>query len=105
MDFIVEQEPDKEDIPKHLTMSKKQYFRVNLSKFMVELIGTFIIGLLYQLLGDKQIGMFLGIWIITIFGSRISGAHFNPAVTIAQTFRSGKTKLESKLLGVIYIAG
>jgi glycerol uptake facilitator-like aquaporin len=49
--------------------------------------------------------MFLGYWIVTIFGSKLSGSHFNPAITIAAMFRSGEACLESKLLGVIYICG
>jgi len=47
--------------------------------------------------------VFLGFWIITLFGLSISGAHYNPGVTLAHMFRSGDAALESKLLGIIYI--
>jgi len=47
--------------------------------------------------------VFLGFWIITVFGLSISGAHYNPGVTLAHMFRSGDACLESKLLGLIYI--
>jgi glycerol uptake facilitator-like aquaporin len=57
------------------------------------------------MLGSSQLGIFLGLWIMTVFGFSISGAHFNPAVTIAHIYRSGHTKLESPFLALIYIAG
>jgi|TARA_B110001450_G_scaffold193247_1_gene181473 glycerol uptake facilitator-like aquaporin len=44
-------------------------------------------------------------WIVTIFGSNISGSHFNPVVTLIHMFRSGPSALETKMLGVIYIFG
>jgi len=34
------------------------------------------------MMGDYQEGMFLGIWVLIIFGSPISGSHFNPIITL-----------------------
>lgn len=78
---------------------------VNFSKFLTEMIGTASIAIIYLILGELEIGMFLGYWIVTIFGSQISGSHFNPVITLAAMFRSGDSCLESKLLGIIYIYG
>ena len=86
-------------------MSKRQYFYVNIAKFITEIIGTASIGVFYLIMGDHQVGVFLGYWIVTIFGSRISGSHFNPAITLVQMFRSGSACLETKMLGLIYICG
>ena len=71
----------------------------------MEIIGTASFGIIYILLGDHQIGILLGHWIITLFASQISGSHFNPVVTLVQMFRTGGSGLDTKLLGLIYIAG
>jgi len=34
-------------------LTTKQYFLVNLSKFIVELVGTTVLGLFYLLMGDQ----------------------------------------------------
>ena len=91
-------------IPKHIDMSRKQYFSMNISKFIIEIIGTASLGIFYIILGDHQVGMLLGHWIVTMFASQISGSHFNPVVTLVQMFRSGNSGLDTKLLGLIYIA-
>ncbi len=44
-------------------------------------------------------------WIITIFGKSISGAHFNPAVTVASMLRKNSSLGSRRLKGLIYIAG
>ncbi len=48
--------------------------------------------------------MFLGLWVLIIFGSPISGSHFNPIITIGQMFRRDDSGIE-KQLGIIYILG
>lgn len=92
-------------IPRRIGMSRKQYFCVNLSKFITEIIGTASVTIFYLILGDQNNGLFLVFWIITIFGIKISGSHFNPIVTLIQMFRSGEAALETRMLGVIYIFG
>ena len=50
--------------------------------------------------------MLLSLWIITLFGFDISGAHYNCCITLAQMFRKTKTKMgSSRLLGIMYIIG
>jgi glycerol uptake facilitator-like aquaporin len=45
----------------------------------------------------------LGMWIITLFGQAISGAHFNPAVTIVFMLRKNSNLGSRRLLGIMYI--
>ena len=35
----------------------------------------------------QQISLLLGYWVLIIFGYRISGAHYNPAISLAFMFR------------------
>jgi glycerol uptake facilitator-like aquaporin len=76
---------------------------INLSKFIVELAGTTVLGLFYLTVGDKQTGMLLGYWIITLFAVHISGAHFNPVITLVTWLRRGNNFGTRKLRVVIYL--
>jgi len=49
--------------------------------------------------------MLLGVWVVTLFGLAISGAHFNPAVTLVFMFAKKSNFGSRRLLGIIYIAG
>jgi glycerol uptake facilitator-like aquaporin len=46
--------------------------------------------------------MLLGLWVLIIFGQRISGAHYNPAVTLVNMLRRDTGKFP-RLLGIFYI--
>jgi len=83
----------------------KAFLLVNGTKVLVEFVGTCTLAVFYVLLGDKQPGILLGLWVIMLFGISISGGHFNPAVTLAQMFRKNKDPLfeGSMMLGVVYI--
>lgn len=85
-------------------LTVQQYFLVNLSKCLVELIGTAVLGIFYLLIGDQQVGMLLGIWVLTLFGEAISGAHYNPAITVVFMLRkNSKTFGSRRLKGIFYI--
>jgi glycerol uptake facilitator-like aquaporin len=47
--------------------------------------------------------MLLGVWIITLFGLAISGAHYNPAITLAIMLRKKSNFGSRRLLGIMYI--
>lgn len=84
-------------------LTPKQYFLLNLSKFIVELVGTTVIGIFYLAIGDSQAGMLLGYWIINLFALAISGAHFHPGITLATMLRKNSSFGTRRLRGVIYI--
>lgn len=64
-------------------LTPKQYFLVNLSKLIVELAGTAALTIFYFLMRGNFAGQFFGYWIISLFALNITGAHFNPSITIA----------------------
>ena len=76
-------------------LTVKQYFLVNLSKFLVEMIGTAVMGIFYLMIGDQQVGILLGMWVLTLFGEAISGAHYNPAITVVFMLRSKSRHFDS----------
>lgn len=84
-------------------MTPKQYFLVNLSKFFYELIGTTAVGIFFPLLGDSQAGILLGLWVLTLFAEPISGAHFNPAITLVFMLRKNSRLGTRRLKGFIYM--
>lgn len=64
-------------------LSAKQYFCVNLSKFIIEIMGTAVFTMFFYMMQGRFTSMFMAMWIMTLFGINISGAHFNPCVTVA----------------------
>ena len=67
------------------------------------MVGTAIITYyLYVNRGDTSFVLF-AYWIVTLFACEISGAHFNPAVTIAQMFRQNSNFGSRRLKGLLYI--
>jgi len=48
-------------------------------------------------------GLLAGFFVLLIFSARISGSHFNPAITLAFMFRRDTGRF-SRLLGLLYIA-
>lgn len=85
-------------------MTPKQYLFVNISKAIVEFTGTAVLGIFYLSVGAQQTGILLGYWIIALFGVAISGAHYNPCITLAAMLRRNSTFGTRRLRGFIYIA-
>lgn len=83
-------------------MTVWQQIKYSMSKLITECFGTFLLTMLY--IGGSQVGLILGLWIITIFAWKISGAQMNPAITLAYMIRRDKDADHmSKTLGVCYI--
>ena len=64
-----------------------------------------MLGFFYILIGDEQTGVLLGFWVITLFAQSISGAHFNPAVTLVFMLRKNSSLGNRRLKGIIYMIG
>ena len=80
-------------------MSFRDTIKGNLLKLLIELIGTFFFALIF-FCGPG--GLLFGLWVLLIIGIRISGAHYNPAVTFAFMVRKN-TGSFTRLLGLAYI--
>lgn len=83
-------------------MTVWQQIKYSMSKIITECFGTFLLTMLY--IGGRPIGLILGLWIITIFAWKISGAQLNPAITLAYMIRRDKDANHmSPTLGIAYI--
>ena len=76
-----------------------------------EFLGTLLLTLLYACFTIKPVGtnanadftgFLLGVFILLIFGAKISGSHYNPCVTLAFMLRRDTGKF-SRALGLAYI--
>jgi glycerol uptake facilitator-like aquaporin len=78
--------------------------RDSLLILIFEFLGTAMLALLYNnaAVYSEITGFLLGIWICIIFGAKISGSHYNPAVTLAFMFRKDVGRFSRKL-GFAYI--
>ena len=72
------------------SMSCWQVLKFSLSKLIMEFLGTMFFMLFFQT-GSST--LLLGLWILNIFFWKISGSHFNPAVTFAYIFRKDDNKM------------
>lgn len=84
-------------------LSTRQYFCVNLSKFVIEMIGTAVFTMFWYMLNGRYSSMLLSFWVITLFGMNISGAHYNPCITLAQMVRKSSSFGRRRLLGIMYL--
>lgn len=81
-------------------MTCGQMIKFSLSKLVVECFGTFMLTLFFY--GGSQAIILSGLWILIVFAWKISGSHFNPAITLAFMFRKD-AKVFPKALGISYI--
>ena len=79
-------------------------FKESLLILLFEFLGTLLLTALFvsaYFSGDYT-GLLVGFFVLLIFSARISGSHFNPALTVAFMFRRDTGKF-SRLLGLFYI--
>jgi glycerol uptake facilitator-like aquaporin len=81
-------------------MTTGQLVRFSLSKLITEFFGVFMLTL-FWFSGGMAI-ILSGLWILIVFGWKISGSHYNPAITLAYMFRRDG-KAFPRPLGVAYI--
>jgi glycerol uptake facilitator-like aquaporin len=89
----------------HLTGA--QILRNSLMKLLFEGMGTMFLTMTFNIsqkqgFGGNQVALLLVLWVLTIFGLKISGAHYNPAVSLAFMLRKDVGKFP-RILGFAYI--
>jgi len=77
------------------SMSCSQMLRYSLSKLVMEMVGTLLLTMFFS--SNSSSTILLGLWILNIFFWKISGSHFNPAVTFAYMFRKDDKKMGWKI--------
>jgi len=80
-------------------------FKESLLILLFEFLGTMFLTALFCSCFQIQdtAGLLCGFFILLIFSARISGSHFNPAITLAFMFRRDTGRF-SRMLGLLYIA-
>ena len=81
-------------------------FKESLLILLFELLGTLLLTALFNSSFQGEggyVGLLCGFFVLLIFSARISGSHFNPAITLAFMFRRDTGRF-SRLLGLLYIA-
>ena len=89
----------------HLTA--KQILRNSLLKLIFEGMGTMFLTIAFNVsvkwgFAEQQITLLLTLWVLTIFGMQISGAHYNPAVSLAYMLRKDVGKFP-RILALAYM--
>lgn len=83
-------------------MSCCQRFKISLSKLLYECFGTFLFAMLY--ITGANFPLTIGLWIITIFTYKVSGAQLNPAITFAYVLRKDPDARHMGIpLGLMYM--
>jgi hypothetical protein len=76
-------------------MSCCQMLKFSLSKLVMEFTGTLLLTMFFST--NSSTIILLGLWILNIFFMKISGSHFNPAVTLAFMLRKDDLKMPWKI--------
>ena len=67
-----------------------------------EFFGTALLTCIWNSSAGAPFLVFISFFVVLCMASNISGAHFNPAVTLAFMFRKDKGRFR-RLLGLLYI--
>lgn len=81
-------------------------FKESLLILLFEFLGTLLLSSLFNSAFQGSggfVGLLCGFFVLLIFSARISGSHFNPAITLAFMFRRDTGRF-SRLLGLLYFA-
>jgi glycerol uptake facilitator-like aquaporin len=88
-------------------MTGGEIIRNSMFKLLFEGIGTMFLTIAFNCsqkgagFGYNQTAMLLVIWVLTIFGWKISGAHYNPCISVAYMLRKDVGSFP-RILGVAY---
>ena len=58
------------------------HLKINLSRLLYEFFGTCMFTLVFFSTSVNSGGLLLALWILTVFCWKISGSHFNPAISL-----------------------
>jgi glycerol uptake facilitator-like aquaporin len=89
-------------------MSAGQIIRYSSLKLIFEFIGTMFLTILfncsqkYSQFATTQVALLFGLWVLVIFGFKISGSHYNPAISLAFMLRRDVGNFP-RPLGIAYI--
>lgn len=79
-------------------MTVCQLLKYALPKLIYEITGTYFFAMIFIATnGNAPFPLFLTQWIITAFCIRVSGSHFNPAVSLAYALRRDIGGISRKL--------
>lgn len=81
-------------------MTCMEMLKYSLSKLVFEFVGTMLFTMMFT--SGSQSVILAGLFLMTCFCWKISGSHFNPAVTLAMMLRRGDAKFPISR-GVMYI--
>ena len=79
------------------SMTQGQLIKYAMARLMYEMIGTYIITLMFITAPGNSFPLFLTFWIVTAFAIRVSGAHFNAAISFAFSLRKDTGSLSRKM--------
>lgn len=82
----------------------KQYLMVNLSKMLIEFFGSGTMCIVLFCVRGRIAGVLLSLWIMTLFFYDMTGAHFNPCITLAVMLRRNSKFGARRLKGLLYMA-
>jgi glycerol uptake facilitator-like aquaporin len=88
-------------------MTGGEIIRNSIYKLLFEGIGTMFLTIAFNCsqknnsFSYNQTAMLLVIWVLTIFGLKISGAHYNPCISVAYMLRKDVGSFP-RILGVAY---
>ena len=82
------------------SMTCMEMLKYSLSKLVFEFVGTMLFTMMFT--SGSQTVILAGLFLMTCFCWKISGSHFNPAVTLAMMLRRGDAKFPISR-GVMYI--
>jgi glycerol uptake facilitator-like aquaporin len=85
------------------SMTQGQTIKYALARLLYECFGTYILTLMFISAPENSFPLFLTFWITTAFAIRVSGAHFNPAISFAFSLRKDTGSISRKL-AVWYMA-
>jgi glycerol uptake facilitator-like aquaporin len=79
-----------------------EHAKISASKLLYEFMGTMLFTIVFLCNNSSSGRILISLWILTVFCWKISGSHFNPAVSVAYIFRRDSGGL-SKYLAILYV--